>query len=143
MTRRPYVITAQPTLPDNSGYTYILDSTRRGITALTKSAARVVPGIYRHDWSGARVRGTIKNGSQAVTVNLLLLTNSAGTTNAAWEVDATATSSGAITLSASTTVVIDWLPRANDFALEVLAGGTTTDALTTAFSLTWDPSPAV
>ncbi len=143
MSKRPLVITGQPPLPANSGYTYVLDSTSRCITPLVASAARKVPGAYRHAWAGGRVRATIKAATQDVTANLLLLTNSAGTTNAAWEVDATADSSGAITVTAGTTKVIDWLPRTPDFALEILAGATAPSALTTTVTIAWDPSPSV
>lgn len=141
--KRPLVITVQPPLPANSGYTYVLDSTSRTITPLVASAARKVPGPFRHAYAGGRVRCTIKNGNQDVTANLLLLTNSAATTNSGWEVDATADSSGAITVTASTTKVIDWLPRTPDFALEILAGATTTSALTVTVTIEWDPSPSV
>jgi hypothetical protein len=143
MERLPLVITGQPTVPILNQYTYVFDSTHRSITPLVTSAARKVPGIYRHTWAGGRVRATIKNGNQDVTCSLLLLTNSAGTTNAAWEVDATADSSGVITVTASTTKVIDWLPRSPDYALEILCGATATSALTTTCTITWDPSPAV
>jgi hypothetical protein len=141
--RRPLVITTQPPLPANSGYTYVLDSTSRTITPLVASAARKVPGSFRHAYVGGRVRATVTATTQNVTANLLLLTNSAGTTNAAWEVDATADSAGAVTVTAGSTKVIDWLPRTNDFALEILAGATAPSALTTTCSITWDPSPAV
>jgi hypothetical protein len=141
--KRPLVITGQPPLPANSGYTYVLDSTSRCITPLVASAARKVPGAYRHSWAGGRVRSTIKATTQDVTANLLLLTNSAGTTNAAWEVDATADSAGAITVTAGTTKVIDWLPRTPDFALEILAGASAPSALTTTVTIEWDPSPSV
>lgn len=141
--KRPLVITTQPPLPANSGYTYVLDSTSRCITPLVASAARKVPGGFRHSWAGGRVRATIKAATQDVTANLLLLTNSAGTTNAAWEVDATADSAGAITVTAGTTKVIDWLPRTPDFAIEILAGATAPSALTTTVTIEWDPSPAV
>lgn len=141
--KRPLVITTQPPLPANSGYTYVLDSTSRCITPLVASAARKVPGGFRHSWAGGRVRATILAATQNVTANLLLLTNSAGTTNAAWEVDATADSAGAITCTAGSTKVIDWLPRTPDFALEILAGATAPSALTTTVTIEWDPSPSV
>ena len=141
--KRPLVITVQPPLPANSGYTYVLDSTSRTITPLVASAARKVPGSFRHSWAGGRVRATVKAATQDVTANLLLLTNSAGTTNAAWEVDATADSAGAITVTAGTTKVIDWLPRTPDYALEILAGASAPSALTTTVTIEWDPSPSV
>lgn len=141
--KRPLVITGQPPLPANSGYTYVLDSTSRCITPLVASAARKVPGVYRHQWSGGRVRATILVATQNATANLLILTNSAGTTNAAWEVDATADSSGAVPLVAGTTKTIDWLPRAPDFAVEILAGATAPSAITVTVTIEWDPSPSV
>ncbi len=141
--KRPLVITVQPPLPANSGYTYVMDSTSRTITPLVASAARKVPGSFRHSWAGGRVRATITAATQNVTANLLLLTNSAGTTNAAWEVDATADSAGAVTVTAGSTKVFDWLPRTPDFALEILAGATAPSALTTTVTIEWDPSPSV
>ena len=65
--KRPLVITGQPPLPANSGYTYVIDTTSRGIVPLVASAARKVPGPYRHQWAGGRVRATVKNGSQAAS----------------------------------------------------------------------------
>ncbi len=141
--KRPLIITGQPPLPANAGYTYVMDSTSRCITPLVASAARKVPGAYRHQWAGGRVRATIKVATQDVTVNLLLLTNSAATTNAGWEVDVTAESSGAIVVVAGSTKILDWLPRTPDFALEILAGATAPSALTTTVTIEWDPSPSV
>jgi hypothetical protein len=141
--KRPLIITDQAPLPANSGYTYVMDSTSRTITPLVASAARKVPGPYRHSWAGGRVRATITAATQNVTANLLLLTNSASTANTAWEVDATADSSGAVAVTAGTTKIIDWLPRTPDYALEILAGATAPSALTTTVTIEWDPSPSV
>ncbi len=141
--REPLVFQGNPTLPANSGYTYMLDSTKNGVDANVISAARVVPGRYRNMWAGGRVRGTILVATQNVTLNLLLLTAPLVLTNAAWEVDATADSAGAIVITAGTTKVFDWLPRTPDFALEILAGATAPSAITVTLRIDWDPSPAV
>lgn len=140
---RILTITGQPTVPAANGETMLVDSTRRLLEAPGTSSSRLAPGSYRHAWAGGRVRGTIKNGDQAITINLLLLSNPTATTNSAWEVDATAESSGAIALTSNTTKVIDWLPRTSDWAIEAAMGATATSSLVTNFTVTFDPSPSV
>lgn len=143
MHKATLTVTGQQTIPANSGFTMLLDSSRRCIQAPTAAAARLAPGSYRSAWSGGRVRGTIKNGNQAITINLLLMTDTSLTTSSAWEVDTTAESLGAITVAASATKVIDWLPRTADWAVEAQMGGTATSSLVTIFEVTFDPSPSV
>lgn len=144
MSRDPLVVTGNaPTLPGNSQFVMVLDSTRRLITLPTAGAARSVPGSFRSVWGNGRVRGTITPATQGVTVNLLLMTDPTVTTNAAWSVDTTAQSSGAVTAAAGTATLIDWSPRTPDWAVEVQAGGTAPSAIVIALKVEWEPTPVV
>lgn len=120
------------TAPANSGDVYPLDTTCR--TIATPAAA---PGPYRKQWPNGRVFATIKNGNQAVTVTLELLTGNAGT-SADWETDTTATSGGVIALVASTTQVISWFPASSDYRIKVTAGGTAPDSLVCDIKVVFD-----
>lgn len=140
----PLTYVYSPTPPDANNETMLLDSTRQGAsTDATNSNGRIAPGLYRARWAGKRVRATVKNGDQGITINLLLATAPALTTNGIWEVDATAESNGEIAIAASTTKVIDWHPRSPDFAVELECGATATSAITVTFTLVDNPSPSV
>ena len=131
------------TPPTANNETMILDSTRGFVQPITAQATTLAPGTFRNRWAGKRVRLAVKNGDQAITVNLLLMTAPTLTTNSAWEVDTTADSSGEIAIAASTTKIIDWLPRTSDWAIEAEMGATATSAITVAGWLVDDPTPSV
>jgi hypothetical protein len=132
-----------PTLPGNSQSVMALDSTRRFITLPTAGAARSVPGVYRHQWRNARIRGTITPTGQAITVNLLLMTNPTVATNSAWSVDTTAQSAGVVTVASGVAGLIDWAARTPDWAVEIQAGGTAPSAVVVALEVIFDQAPVV
>lgn len=128
MSKRDPVKFQFSTLPANSGTVYPLDSTCRTIAAPTAA-----PGVYRKHWGGAIVRGTIKNGNQAVTLYEEVLTGNAGT-SADWETE----TGGTISIAASSTTPVEWKPSAPDFRLRLVAGGTAPDSLVCNLEVLWD-----
>jgi len=124
------------TVPADSQYLVVWDSTW-GLNLPASAAAEPAPGTYRGRWAGHRVRVTIKNGNQAVTVVFRALTDSTATTNAGFETDTSGPGGGSVTLAASDTGVYNWLPAAPDSRVYVLAGSNNPDAMKTSVLVTW------
>lgn len=99
----------------------------------TTTATTPGPGKSRGQIDGLRWTGSVKATGQAVTVTFKLLTDSSGTTNAAFETDTNVsnTVAGVATVAAGSTFVFSWLPVTPDFRIEVLSGGTPPTTLLT------------
>jgi hypothetical protein len=136
-----YTVARIPTL---SQYLAVVDSTL-GVALLptASTAATAVPGLYRGRWPRKRVVTVVRNGDQAITVRHLILSNSPGTTNAAWEVDTNAPGAGSVALAANTTTAYSWCPPSPDYKVELVAGGTAPATLVTSVTIDDDVSPGV
>ena len=126
---RPVTI-GSPTLPTNSAYSIIFDSTRGLVETYTLSATLYAPGTLRGMFAGRRCHGTIAPIAQDVTVKFYRNIAPATLTNAAWAVDPDAPDSGSIAVTAGNTYSWNWMPTAADFLAVVLAGATAPSALT-------------
>lgn len=112
----------QMTLPDNSGYTFMFDTTNwtKSINGtLGKSAAISSPGGDRLKGSGKEIHFSVGCTGQDVTLYRACL-NGVG----AWETHATTT----ITAGA-TAQKVAWGPITSDWIVYVVAGGTAPTAL--------------
>ena len=125
------------TLPGNSQFTIVLDSTYGLVggatTAVAAGSAFFTPGTLKGRWAGATVRYTALCTTQNCTALEEILTGQAGT-SADWE---TQGASGTQTVTAATTLVRAWRPEAPDFRLRIQAGATGPGALTVEVTVTW------
>lgn len=124
------------TIPAANESVIVLDSTRRlhtGSTAsLASGSAYLAPGVYRNAWAGAIVRYTVKATTQDVTAVDEILTGNAGTSSD-WETQA----SGSRTVTAGTTLPIEFKPLTADWRIRIAGGGTGPSALVVQTSVVW------
>lgn len=98
----------------NNAVNVLVDSTNSLAVATPSS---LVPGPYRGRWANMGVKGTVAATGQNVTLNLEVLTGSAGTSSD-WEIE----SSGTVTVTAGTTYSFRWRPVAPDFRIREVNG---------------------
>lgn len=122
-----HVSNNQPTLPDNSGYTYIWDTTNWVASvsgSLGKSASLSSVGVDRGRGAGCTVEFSVSPTAQAVTVYEAVL-NGAG----AWE------TFFSISVAAGNTQPLVWTPTMPDWIIYIVAGATKPTTLATTFLL--------
>lgn len=136
------------TVPADSQYLVVWDTTW-GMTPPqlpASAAAAPAPGPYRRKWECfRRVRLTVKNGDQAITIVFQAMTNPYATTaSTAFETDlATGPSSGSATLALNTTTTYDWLMPTADSRIYILAGANNPDTLITTINTFEDANPGI
>jgi len=130
------------TVPGNSEYLVVADSTY-GINGLPASAAsEPAPGNHRGQWARfRRVSITVKNGDQQVSIVFRAMTNPTLTTSSAFETDPDIATAGTYTLAASTTKTLDWKVPTPDWRIYVLAGANNPDSMITTVTAYDDAEP--
>lgn len=124
------------TLPNNSENVIPIDTTRLAnvsTASVAAGSAFLAPGPDRNMWNRAIVELTVKATTQNVTLLLEILTGSAGT-SADWEAQGAA---GTQTVTAGTTLPVEFKPLAPDWRIRVLAGGTAPSALVIYGTVDW------
>lgn len=127
-----------PTIPTASQHVILFDTTQDTGTAVANAAAAQAPGNRRNQFAGYRVKGSILVTTQNVTLKLELGTSPALATSSMFEEDASATSSGSVTITAGTTSLFDWVPRTADWRIRIVAGATPPGAVTVTMMLVPD-----